>query len=247
MSIGDVNSAERGSGARFNDGTIDLTLLPPWCWAEYAERVDDDGTFQLFYGSELEALISFWSGDDDAIHLVLDGLTDDDYQLAAEVFAYGARKYAAWNWAKGMPWSVPVACYLRHMLTADPDLEDGESGISHRGHAVCNLIMLAQFAQLCPDMDDRPQEIRPEWHAASERAQGLTDVPEVRLGNPFIRDVTGPDCFDVTYWTDSGAMITEELLNLPTSVLNNLVELSVEEQESRERTLRATGELRWNY
>lgn len=233
MSIGDVNSPERGSGARFNDGKLDLTLLPPWCWGEYAERVDDDGTFQLFYGSELEALISFWSGDDDAIHAVLDGLTDDDYQLAAEVFAYGARKYAAWNWAKGMPWSVPVACYLRHMLTADPDSEDGESGIAHRGHAVCNLIMLAQFASLCPDMDDRPQEIRPEWHVKVERAQEA--VTDVRL--------SGPDRFEVTYWTDDGAMIIEELLNLPTSVLNALVELAVEEQESRERILRASGRL----
>ena len=217
MSIGDVNSAERGSGARFNDGKIDLTLLPPWCWEELSHRVDPDNLLRLFYGTELEHLIRFWEGDDDSIEIVIDGLSDDDITGAAEVFAYGAKKYAAWNWAKGMPWSVPMACYLRHMLLADPESVDAESGMPHRWHASCNLIMLAQFAQLCPDMDDRPQEIRAEFHRPGE------DATVVPLPVEFI------------------------LMDLPTPDLNNLIEELVEEQESRERTLRATGELRWNY
>jgi hypothetical protein len=53
MSIGDVNSKERGSGARYNTGKPDWSLLP--------------------------------------MHL-LEG--------TVRVWMYGARKYAAWNWAK---------------------------------------------------------------------------------------------------------------------------------------------------
>lgn len=30
------------------------------------------------------------------------------------VFMYGKLKYAEWNWAKGMKWSIPMDCLLRH-------------------------------------------------------------------------------------------------------------------------------------
>jgi len=56
--IGDVNSNEKGSGARYNTGKADLSLIP------------------------------------------LCTLEDE-----AHVWAYGKKKYAAWNWAKGI-------CYL---------------------------------------------------------------------------------------------------------------------------------------
>lgn len=257
MSVGDVNSPERGSGARFNDGKLDLTLLPPWAWQELADRKDDTGSFRLCFGRELEYLIGFWEGEDDDIYHALDGLTDDDFEAAARVFAYGARKYAPWNWAKGMHWSIPMACYLRHMILVDPDSEDGESGISHRGHAVCNLIMLSHFAQLCPDLDDRPHEIRPEWHEGKvdkvcefdeddeDPVAGFDEFDEMEP------DFCGPQweevphgVFRVRYREHFHSHEREEDVgDLPTGVLNDLVETCTEEQESRERTLRATGRL----
>lgn len=112
MSVGDVHSQERGSGARFNTGKVPLELVP------------------------------------------LSALED-----CARVFGYGREKYAAWNWAKGMDWSIPYACLLRHMAAwFNGEDNDPESGLPHLGHAMCNLVMLSTFARTYPEGDDRPAE-----------------------------------------------------------------------------------------
>ena len=258
MSVGDVNSSERGTGARYNDDKVDLTLLPPVAWEVMAQ----DGYLFLEdchpYEEEIGALVQFWEGDNDKILEVLDSISVDEYEGAARVFAYGAIKYAKWNWAKGMPWSVPMACYLRHTLLTDPESEDVESGMPHRWHAVCNLIMLGHYAVLCPDMDDRPQEIRAEFHRPGEDATAeelgvdepwdpldwrATDVARVLARHDvddYIRRLNQG-------WEDMVEVSVADLpglLDLATTDLNNLVEALVEEQESRERILRATGQLR---
>ena len=112
MSVGDVNSDKRGSGARFNDGKPDLSLIP------------------------------------------LCTLVDE-----ARVWMYGREKYAAWNWAKGMPWSVALACTLRHLAAWQAgEQDDPESGLPHLAHAMCNLRMLTLWAENYPDGDDRPKQ-----------------------------------------------------------------------------------------
>lgn len=112
MSIGDVNSKEKGSGARYNDNKPDLSLIP---------------------------LIT---------------LEDE-----ARVWMYGTNKYAAFNWMKGMPWSVPLSCALRHLASfqAGEDI-DQESGLPHIAHAICNLRMLTLYSKTYIDGDDRPKE-----------------------------------------------------------------------------------------
>lgn len=74
------------------------------------------------------------------------------------VWQYGARKYAAWNWARGMAWSVPYACLIRHIYAYwwKGERNDVESGYSHLAHAVCNLMMLMHFEKFFPAGDDRP-------------------------------------------------------------------------------------------
>lgn len=115
MSIGDVNSSEPGTAARFNDAKPDFSLIP------LCTMVDE-----------------------------------------AKVWEYGRRKYAAWNWAKGMPWSVPFACLMRHMAAWQRGEEaDPESGLPHLAHAMCNLRMLTLYAQTYPAGDDRPKEWMP--------------------------------------------------------------------------------------
>ena len=110
MTVGDVNSKEKGSGARYNDNKPDYSLIPMWTLAD-----------------------------------------------EAKVWEYGKRKYAAWNWAKGMPWSVPLACALRHLAAWQRGEElDHESGLPHLAHAMCNLRMLTMFATTYPEGDDRP-------------------------------------------------------------------------------------------
>lgn len=118
MAIGDVTSDEKGSGARFNDGKPDFSLLP-LCTLEDEVRV----------------------------------------------WMYGKNKYSAWNWAKGMPWSVPLACALRHLAAWQRGEEnDQESGLPHLAHAMCNLRMLTLYAKNYKEGDDRPigvLEIKP--------------------------------------------------------------------------------------
>lgn len=112
MSIGDINSEEKGSGARYNDNKPDLSLIP----------------------------LSTLEGE-------------------ARVWMYGERKYKRFNWMKGMKWSIPLACALRHIAAhqAGEDI-DPESGESHISHALCNLRMLALYEKTYPEGDDRPSK-----------------------------------------------------------------------------------------
>lgn len=108
--IGDVNSNEKGSGARYNGGKADLSLIP------------------------------------------LCTLEDE-----ARVWMYGKQKYAAWNWTKGMPWSVPLACALRHLAAWQRGEDmDPESGEHHLAHVMCNLRMLMLYSKTYQEGDDRP-------------------------------------------------------------------------------------------
>lgn len=76
--------------------------------------------------------------------------------LLARVLTFGAKKYAAHNWRKGMVTSRYYDALQRH-LTAWNDGEDldPESGISHLGHAVCCLMFLAETVEVQPNLDDR--------------------------------------------------------------------------------------------
>lgn len=120
MSIGDVKSDEKGSGARYNGGKVDLSLIP-FC------TLEDE----------------------------------------ARVWMYGKAKYAAWNWAKGMPWSVPLACLQRHLAAWQRGEEnDPESGLPHLAHAMCNLRMLTLYAKTYTEGDDRPKQWLQDCSAA---------------------------------------------------------------------------------
>lgn len=114
--IGDVNSNAKGSGARFNAGKPDYSLIP-------MHTLEDE----------------------------------------ARVWMYGAQKYAAWNWAKGMPWSVPFACAMRHLAAWQRGEDtDPESGLPHLAHVMCNLRMLTLYSKTYPEGDDRPpKELMP--------------------------------------------------------------------------------------
>lgn len=108
MPVGDIDSTERGTGARFNDGKPDMALLP------------------------------------------LTGL-----EGVAQVLTYGAKKYAAWNWAKGQPWSVPVASMLRHLAALQRgETVDPESGLPHVDHIACNAVFLSTFYRTFPEGND---------------------------------------------------------------------------------------------
>lgn len=76
------------------------------------------------------------------------------------VLEFGAKKYEAWGWAKGMPWSVPYECAIRHLAAwYRGEDTDPESGLPHLGHVMANLVMLTHFASAHPSGDNRPSAI----------------------------------------------------------------------------------------
>lgn len=90
-------------------------------------------------------------------------------KACADVFAYGERKYARWNWMKGMPWMAVIASLLRHLdaFQRGEDI-DPESGLPHLGHIMCNVVMLCHYADHYVDGDDRPKQ----FYAADDREEG---------------------------------------------------------------------------
>jgi hypothetical protein len=156
MAVGDVKSTARGSGARYNDGKAALELIPVWILAQWGK--DTDKFDRLSPEAVLHELAAWQRGKRSAIDIIR-RLEPGDALECARVFAYGAKKYAAWNWIRGMQWSVPLGCALRHTFAWEHGENlDPESGLTHRGHLVCNLVMLAQFERTFPEGDDRPVE-----------------------------------------------------------------------------------------
>jgi hypothetical protein len=156
MSIGDVHSDARGSGARFNDGKAPLHLIPVGLIADsfIDVKVDD---VQADVRDALDCLGSFQTSGNPEYLLIGLGSLWSYWRDCAAVFEYGRKKYAEWNWAKGMPWSVPLACAARHALAIlEGEETDRESGLRHVGHMLCNLVMLRTYVDSYPEGNDLP-------------------------------------------------------------------------------------------
>lgn len=149
--IGDVNSDAPGSGARYNAGKAPFELVPVALIA---------GSFGTHLpANRALALLGLWQegGSQDKLMEVLRELGYDGWAECAHVFDYGRRKYAEWNWAKGMPWSVPFSCAVRHLMAMIAgESDDPESGLPHRGHVFCNIVMLWTYHRTFLVGDDRP-------------------------------------------------------------------------------------------
>ncbi len=130
MAVGDINSKEKGSGARFNDSKPKFSLLP-LCTLEDEIRV--------------------WE--------------------------YGERKYAAYNWTKGMKWSIPFECALRHLEAWQAGIElDEESGLPHLAHAMCNLRMLTLYSKTYPEGDDRENNFLSQYYKALKEQKENNEI-----------------------------------------------------------------------
>ena len=72
------------------------------------------------------------------------------------VLEMGAKKYAPYNWSKGMPVTEVSESLLRHMFAyLDGELDDNESKIEHLGHVMCNCMFLIHIMREKPEFDDR--------------------------------------------------------------------------------------------
>jgi len=154
--VGNIDSNEKGSGARYNSGKPDYSLLLLSDFAEYLCLVTSADMQK--YTHIISTLGEFQKTHSPAyLFNILDSLSLEDIEEAAHVFTYGAKKYKAWNWAKGMQWSVPLACAVRHTLAIINGEEvDAESGRKHIGHVVCNIMMLIHYTQYYKEGNDLP-------------------------------------------------------------------------------------------
>lgn len=74
-----------------------------------------------------------------------------------KVLTFGAHKYGARNWEKGLDWSRCYGAALRHLLAWwGGETSDPETGYNHLDHALCELMFLREFAETHPELDDRP-------------------------------------------------------------------------------------------
>lgn len=72
------------------------------------------------------------------------------------VLTYGAKKYAAWNWKKGLAITRCIGAALRHIYAFlnGEDL-DPETKLPHLHHASCELMFASVLMETHPHLDDR--------------------------------------------------------------------------------------------
>ena len=153
VSVGSLDSNEKGSGARKSLGKPALDLIPVSLWrARFAARKYDAQLDEL-----MEAFVCWQEGDDMALRVYLAHCDQSWMEQGVSVLEFGVAKYDAWNWACGMQWSVCTGCALRHLdaITLGEET-DPDSGLPHIGHVISNLVFLDYFVRHYPEGDDRP-------------------------------------------------------------------------------------------
>lgn len=100
----------------------------------------------------------------------------------ARVMGYGAQKYGAQNWRKGIAWSRVYAAVQRHLLAwQDGETYDPETGISHLAHAGCGIMFLLEYAETHGELDDRYTTEKRQEQVASKSALSALQ-PDSQMG-----------------------------------------------------------------
>jgi hypothetical protein len=88
----------------------------------------------------------------------------------AGILTFGAKKYAAHNWRKGMAWSRALGSLKRHLIEFekgnDYDYDENcegckekhcldHTGLLHIDQVLCNAMFLSEYARTHPELDDR--------------------------------------------------------------------------------------------
>jgi hypothetical protein len=99
--------------------------------AEYVGKVDGAGSKVALDGSKLR------------VELVPPQFIEG----VADILTFGAKKYAAHNWMRGISWMGIIAGVLRHVYLFARGIDiDDESGRPHLFHAACGLLFLSWYA-----------------------------------------------------------------------------------------------------
>ena len=72
------------------------------------------------------------------------------------VLEYGTKKYAPWNWTKGLSITETCESLKRHLDSfMEGEDYDRESKIHHIGHIQCNALFISWYIMNKPECDDR--------------------------------------------------------------------------------------------
>lgn len=129
------------------------TSINPILTTDFVDKIVNTGQTGVgdVNGTEKGTAARFNGGKPDLSLIPLNTLHDE-----ARVWMYGAQKYSRNNWKRGMQWSIPLACALRHIgYWQDGEDLDQESGLPHLAHAMCNLRMLTYYVTEFQEGDDR--------------------------------------------------------------------------------------------
>lgn len=76
----------------------------------------------------------------------------------ADILTFGAKKYSARNWEKGMEWGRVYGALQRHLWAWwSGEDKDPETGKSHLWHAGCCIAFLMAYEERGVGTDDRPK------------------------------------------------------------------------------------------
>lgn len=80
----------------------------------------------------------------------------ESLEAVATIMEFGAKKYKAHNWRKGMKWTRLASAALRHLTSwCNGENTDPESGRSHLWHAACCIAFLIVYEVQGLGEDDR--------------------------------------------------------------------------------------------
>lgn len=121
----------------------------------------------------------------DAQKIRHDLLDDDAIEGLAKVLTFGAQKYAADNWRKGMEWRRLIGAARRHIAEFARGVNtDPESGLHHLDHAMCCLMFLSAYLKQGGGTDDRVRVTRALPTDPGTYRTPPPLIPLVELGRP---------------------------------------------------------------
>lgn len=100
-----------------------------------------------------------------------------------DVLIFGAKKYAPNNWKNGYRITQCVDSLYRHIiLTSKGERVDVETGISHYGHILCNLMFMSYWVDYKPELDDRVETVTVrDYYAPAEEPMNEGEAIEALL------------------------------------------------------------------
>ncbi|WP_299949058.1 dATP/dGTP diphosphohydrolase domain-containing protein [uncultured Ruegeria sp.] len=94
---------------------------------------------------------------DDSAKVRMELLPPELLTATADILTFGAEKYDARNWEKGMEWGRVYGALQRHLNAWWSGVDtDDETGKSHLHHAACCVAFLLTYEARGIGKDDRP-------------------------------------------------------------------------------------------